>query len=633
MSNNNKSFLKRIFSKKENTTTIPDDKVLNDVIPTEDMIIPSPVAGEVTSSEPEVEYTGPVEYNRYSLYRNVNVMPQIEFKQLVRDTFQTLTETLRLTYGPYGSHIMITEGLDRISTKDGYHVFRAMDFTNSYKKEVYTNILEICDRVNHMVGDGTTSCILLAEKMFKIVDAVIQTPNDKRNAKKILDKIEHSLQEIETIKSDMEKGIIKPITATTMKNMLSMADNYDEDLSQVLYDTFDPVVSESGDITHVSTIIPEEIPDRDSRTDVQFTVTELPGKYRIRVHNPIDQTMTDQCSVWTNAKLALYDHTFTLSDWTELMLNRDTLDNTRIIILGRGLSHDVKNEAFPNYIRKRNALGAKTCPLNFFIVRGNATEEIADLAALLNVEPYKIVADRPIKVEEMPDIRFKIHIGNCMCFDNVEPPVGYIEKLRTQMNIESVNSYERKREIMDRINALSMAKTDDKVLTLRGTNPLELRLISDKIDDCRSIVESAINYGTVPNMLKYGYYRLSNIDIDKDINIDHDVSVKILDAMKQAIKGLFIDIWRSKYGADKDMEGNEICNKFYDEENSMVSYNIIKEEIVDFTNFPTSAQYDLEVIVASLSIVKFLLTSNAFIFDARLLATQQQMQFDQYATY
>ena len=100
MSNNNKSFLKRIFAKKENTTTIPDDKVLNDVIPTEDMIIPSPVAGEVTSSEPEVEYTGPVEYNRYSLYRNVNVMPQIEFKQLVRDTFQTLTETLRLTYGP-----------------------------------------------------------------------------------------------------------------------------------------------------------------------------------------------------------------------------------------------------------------------------------------------------------------------------------------------------------------------------------------------------------------------------------------------------------------------------------------------------------------------------------------------------
>ena len=136
----------------------------------------------------------PVNYNQYSLYRNVNVIPETEFKQLVEDTFQTITETLRVTYGPYGRQIMISQLNDNISTKDGYRVFNALRFTNNYKHKVYLNIQAICERVNHMVGDGTTSCVLLAEKMFNAVNSVITTPNDKRNALKILNQIEKNLQ-------------------------------------------------------------------------------------------------------------------------------------------------------------------------------------------------------------------------------------------------------------------------------------------------------------------------------------------------------------------------------------------------------------------------------------------------------
>jgi hypothetical protein len=163
-----------------------------------------------------------------------------------------------------------------------------------------------------------------------------------------------------------------------------------------------------------------------------------------------------------------------------------------------------------------------------------------------------------------------------------------------------------------------MGSIGDKTLNLQGSNPLELKLISDKIDDCTNVINSALVSGVVPNMLKYGYYRLDSINEHSDIGIDDALSEKIILAMMRSIEGLFMDIWRSKYGADKDIEGLNICSHFYDS-SRLDSYDIIEENMVSFDKFPTSAQYDLEVIVASISIVKYLLTSGAFVFDAQLL--------------
>lgn len=561
----------------------------------------------------------PINYNQYSLYRNVNVIPETEFKQLVEDTFQTITETLRVTYGPFGRQIMISQLNDNISTKDGYRVFNALRFTNNYKHKVYLNIAAICERVNHMVGDGTTSCILLAEKMFNAVNEVIKTPNDKRNALKILNQIEKILQNNELLTNDMNNGIVKPLTYDSMRKMLSMADNYDEELADMLMEAFDPILkSNQKEIDSVHDIIAQEELDRDSKTNIQYKLDTLPGMYRVRCEC-LNLTMSQAMSVWTTAKFALYDHMFTLSDWTELMEKRDKLDDTLIIIAARSFANTVINEAYGKYMRDRNLLGKKNSPLIFVSIKGNyIANEIKDLAAVLGVKPYKLIADRPVVVDDMPTVTCKLHIGNCLCFDNVTAPLDYIEDLKKEMEIHVKKSYECKKDYLDRIRALSMGSIGDKVLHLQGSNPLELKLISDKIDDCTNVIRSAIASGVVPNMLRYGYYRLNTIDSSTDIGIDDSLSNKMLRAMSDSIEGLFIDVWRSKYGAEKDIEGLNICEEFYNDI-EMKSYDIITENIVNYDLFPTSAQYDIEVIVASISIVKFLLTSGAFIFDAQLL--------------
>ena len=64
--------------------------------------------------------------------------------------------------------------------------------------------------------------------------------------------------------------------------------------------------------------------------------------------------------------------------------------------------------------------------------------------------------------------------------------------------------------------------------------------------------------------------------------------------------------------------------KFLDEHYAAcdyTSFDIVKCVTVDSEKYPTSAQYDLEVVVAAISIVKYLLTGRALIFDAHILPT------------
>ena len=49
------------------------------------------------------------------------------------------------------------------------------------------------------------------------------------------------------------------------------------------------------------------------------------------------------------------------------------------------------------------------------------------------------------------------------------------------------------------------------------------------------------------------------------------------------------------------------------------SYDIVSDTFINTEDLPTSAQYDLEVVVAAISIVKYLLTGRALIFDAHIL--------------
>ena len=164
-------------------------------------------------------------------------------------------------------------------------------------------------------------------------------------------------------------------------------------------------------------------------------------------------------------------------------------------------------------------------------------------------------------------------------------------------------------------------KTQDTLLTVKATTSLEAKLITDKIDDCVSIINSAAMNGVVPNMLRFAYKRMEDIDTDKDTNpLWHKINVAIMDS----IKGLFDDIWKSKYLNENILTGEQFNEHFYDED-TWQSFDIVTDEFKSPSEYCTSSQYDLEVLVAAISIVKYLITSKAFIFDAMLLRQSMSM--------
>ena len=577
----------------------------------------------MSMSNQELEVAGyqrVYDYTQYSHENHVNVIPEADFKRLVEDTFKTITNTLRSTYGPYASTVMISDQNETTTTKDGYNVFESIYFSHAYKHKVYIALKQIIDRVNKRVGDGTTSCILLAEKIFHELEKVANTPDEKMSLIKVLNKIEKNLQSSEEMEKNKSDKVIGDLTQKALEGLIAMAGNYDDELTNVIRESLDPVIEDKYDditnknipvVTSIRNVVVDAHIERDGESITTYDIDYLPGDYRIRIH------MEDEAALLfeqpRNIKVALYDHAFNASDWNFFMKDYDK--ETETLILARDFNRDFLNNDYVRYCKKRE-LAQAGIPIILCQVKGNYFKnEIADLAAVLNTDTIGLHA-KAVDHNNLPKVKVGVHRGNCMYFfTNGFIPTEYIEHLKNERDADTSDSMIKMNEYKNRINALEQ-NSKDTLITVKSGTSLELKMISDKIDDCVSIVNSAMEFGIVPNLLQYGYFRIN--EIKKNCGTDV-LTEKVCNGIERSISGLLVDIWESKHGDKYQEKLRQINEQYYCENLDWVSFDIIKEAYVDMDELPTSSQYDIEVIVAAISIVKYLLTSRAFIFDAHLM--------------
>lgn len=565
------------------------------------------------------------DYTQYSHDNDVNVIPDADYRRLVADTFRTICNTLRQTYGPYGSSVIITEQNQTTATKDGYNTFESLHFSHNYKQQVYLTIQEIINRVNENVGDGTTSCILLAEKMFNELKDVAKNADDERTIKGILEMIENELQNPTIIEADKTNGVIHKLDEKTLFNMIKLAANYDENLARNLAAAMDPQYNENGDLLYVRNVIVDQDRDNDNTTDVEYSYEYLPGDYRINI--AIHPDLGREWIVPQHMRIVVCDHTFTASDWMKLDNGKIETDKP-VLIIARAVTQDF----FDNIYTKKYAVPMISAgnDLKYYFCEmkgGYIRNEIEDLCAVLNVKPMTLETVGPVDLDYYSkEYKISITNGNCLCFYDCAPATEYAETLRFEMKSDLSKSITKKSIWESRINAC-LLRDKDTFFKIKTGNRLQAKLIVDKITDCCSIVKSATENGVTPNLLSYGYFRMKrifglfNTDAEK-LTLASDVCDRIC----KSIDGLFDDIWYSKYGDVEDDVERERLTQERDKlkeqmhnANKDVSFNIISEKFCDFSDFPTSSQYDIEVLVAGISIVKYMLTSKAFIFDSCLL--------------
>ena len=318
----------------------------------------------------------------------------------------------------------------------------------------------------------------------------------------------------------------------------------------------------------------------------------------------------------------------TEGDWVNFMA--EFKNDGPVIIIARDFTKIVYNN-YGDAIR-RNVMMKE--PINLYlckIVSDHTQTDLKDLSAILKTDANTLVVQKPIDHDKLPSRLIRIENNNCLCFMDLtedDIPKSYIQKITEEMEAEINPTYVCICKYIARINELKL-DSEDTLLNLTGSSTLELKMLSDKINDCTSIIKSAMNSGIVPNLLVYGYSRICNLSKNKDMNeevsdeikSEYELETKLYEHIKEAIMGLFYDIWISKHGTSKDEEfqrlttgDDSIYNIMYNK-----SFDIITEKSVDCASLATSAQYDIEVIIAAISIVKYLITSKALIFNSTLL--------------
>jgi len=558
----------------------------------------------------ELGYTKSYDFTQYAHDNNVNVIPEDSFKHLIEETFRIIADILRNTYGPYGSTVVISDQSETTTTKDGYNVFNAVGFSHTYKRMVYLAIKKIIDRVNNNVGDGTTSCILLAEKMFREIEKTLKTVDDKRNILKVLTQFEEMIQSKDAVVEDIREGTVQPLHIDALRGLITVSDNYDENLAYVIEEALDPKWDEdTGIMTSVRNVVVESTVDIDADASSMYKIDYLPGDYRVRCN--MDSEVALLFDQPKKIRVALYDHVFSASDWNFFMHDYDK--ETETLILARSFNRSFMDHEYTKYLKERMMVKQDVKILLAEIKGDFLRDEIKDLAAAIGTEAIGLHA-QAVDHSMLPVVSIQVYQGNCMCFDMDEIPDKYIEALQFEMETDTTKSMVKHQLYKDRIRALSK-QSKDSLITVHASSSLESKMIADKIDDCISIVNSAMEYGIVPNMLVYGYWRIMRYkhSLDDKLEMEKNVATAIM----ESIKGLFKDIWSSKHGDQQNAKCDAIMKDLYDSPNN--GFDITKEAFVDITTLPTSAQYDLEVIAASISIVKYLLTSRALIFDAHIL--------------
>lgn len=105
-----------------------------------------------------------------------NIVQEDAMREIQSRTLQMIRDSLKKSFGPYGSNTIITKaaGGDNLLvnyTKDGHTILKSLMFQDVIESSVKNNIEDITRSIVLKVGDGTTSAVLLSSIIFnKLVE-------------------------------------------------------------------------------------------------------------------------------------------------------------------------------------------------------------------------------------------------------------------------------------------------------------------------------------------------------------------------------------------------------------------------------------------------------------------------------
>lgn len=163
-----------------------------------------------------------------------NIIEPKAVRTVQLQTLEKVASALERTFGPNGSITCIyKENAFPRFTKDGISVLREIKFDKPIEQSIVANIDSICTEQVKVVGDATTSIVLLSNIIFHKLDKLY--PVDKSyDAQKIVYTFKKVTQDIiEQIQSHKQE-----VTLDSIRDICMISTNNDETLTNLIVDIY-----------------------------------------------------------------------------------------------------------------------------------------------------------------------------------------------------------------------------------------------------------------------------------------------------------------------------------------------------------------------------------------------------------
>lgn len=602
----------------------------------------------------------------YSNATHSNIIPQEELEGLAKEVFGVIASNLSRSLGPLGSSATIFDGMQTDATKDGYTIFKNYRFHNRYKRMIYNLIKEPCQKMNNVVGDGTTTAIALTNAIFqnyeKRKDQLYGLYRLPRQFTQAWDEV------IEQLKSRIpDKATrIDPEDYDTIYNIAYVSSNGNAEISRTIAETYRTAKSPT-------------IRQKDSPTNKSY-ISKINGfDFPANLISDIFVKNQDLTAEEKNIHVMIIDHKVEMDTFNSVIRPINEVLRARgekLLVLAAYYDAYLCDTVLEQYVTMEFRTNGINLIMAQYPLGKLDPHQLADLAVVLRAKvinqdlmaglAVKILNNGPDTVVEsiLEDEQYEFYrcigiseeallscnTGSLFKVSDITSDKKYVDTLaRAKKDLEDIISQtdNEKQAYAAKINdantRVMQLEMNNFIYYIGADSGLQKRIIWDAVEDVIKCVRSAVRYGVVPGCqlsilsacVDYGKEIVDTINTaDKageTVDTANTLKYAIIDIIYAAVREVYqlvlngpdrmgiiktLPRWNSttEDGVDALVkEAREKCADIIDK--SIERNEVFDMESLDYNpNIITSAETDSMVLTASSELIKILISGNQCIF-------------------
>lgn len=539
------------------------------------------------------------------LDQNRKITSQRELQRAIKFSMKKLSDIVAKTLGPGGLPILIQRnGLDSVHlplkplvTKDGVTVARSIKLKDNVVNSIISSVIEVADRTNREVGDGTTTAIVLANALYQ--EGLKWIAIGVR-PEKIYEEVGEVLG---WVLQKLESYAIRDNTLDFIKSVATISANNDESIGEIIAGAF-RAVGEEG----VITLEEGFSSDHALRVEPGFQIQRGLQHPELFYTHP----GREEC-VLSNCALVLYDGELSNEQDMIPILSKITEEFTTsnsFLIIARDIVGGAKNTLVVNRMEGRMVNFAFIKAPHVGHIRSQMLQDIAIATGGRVIHLDENGSGNNLRKSELKDLGYAKKIicskYKTLIYDGSGDELEIIKRVDDLKEAKNRAESPYDAQILEqRIACLSGGIA---VIEVGGKTEFEMKEKKDRIEDALNATKAAIQEGVIPGggaTLNYIAFELSEEKLKQPVG--QKIFELVLRApIKQILTnlGLNVDVIQHEIQEKQREMGSPVWG--YDGKKRQVS-NLIESHVIDPVKVVKSA------LLNSVSIANLLLTAGGAI--------------------